>query len=660
MSGRLRRVFSIFTGLILIFLFWVVSVSAQSAYNVTLASPDTSRFPQLTAYLDVHDPAGGFVHGLTAQDVSLQENGIQVPVKNLQENKPGVQFVLAITPGATFAIRDATGVSRYDYLREGLLAGSWAAQPSGGDDFSLATPGGVLLAHSSDPASLSSALASFLPPDPNATPNLEVLASALQLASDPTPRPGMERAILFITPPQPAEISLGLQSILASANQQNIRIFVWLVASKEAFSAPEIDLLRNLAGQTHAAFFEFSHDETIPDLESMLEPLRYIYQVSYDSQAAKAGEQQLVAQVSLDNETVSSQPQAFELNLLSPLVVIVNPPLEIERNFSDLPTAAAAQALTALQPAEQLLDLQVSFPDGHVRPLASTRLFVDGVMVSEVTSPPFEHLVWDLRPYTQAGTHLLKAEATDNLGWVGQSSEISVVVTVPSTTQEVATVVSHNRLLVIGLTVFTSATILVLVLIVGGRIRPRPYPGQEKPGSTALGNTRPVGYWQRLRQLKDPVTQPIKLGPVLPAKPKSGRLGWIDLLPWRRVKEPELIAKAYLVPLLGTDEPTIPASLQIITDAMTLGSDPQKASLVISHPSIEGVHARINIEDKLFLITDAGTVAGTWVNYEQVAPNGAHLKHADIIHLGRVGFRFTLPDPGPAPKVMVTPLEPDA
>jgi hypothetical protein len=659
MPGRFRLILFVFTAVSCILLLWAVSASAQGAYIITLTSPDTSHFPHLTAYLDVHDQAGGFVHGLTIQDVTVQENGVQLLVSELEENKPGVQFVVAITPGATFNIRDAAGISRYEYLLEGMLAGTWVSQ-SGGDDLSLVTPDGSLLAHSSDPAALRSAFESYQPSSNEAAPNLEVLASALQLAADPTPHPGMERAILYITPPQPADVSPGLQSIMANANQQNIHIFVWMVASQEVFASPETDLLRNLASQTHAAYFEFSHSEPVPDLNSMLEPLRYVYQVGYDSHATTAGAQQVVAQVTLGSEVVVSPPLTFELNLLAPSVVILNPPAVIERKFLNLPTPVSDQEPNDLRPAEQQVDIQVSFPDGHVRPLASTRLFVDGAMVAEATSPPFEQLIWDLHPYVQEGTHILKVEATDNLGRVGQSNEISVKITVPSNTQAVAVAVSHNRILVIGLTVFTSAAILVLVLIVGGRIRPRPFPGQARSSASSMDKTRQVGYWQRLRQLKDPVTQPVKIGSALPAKNKSIRMGWIGRLPWRRQKEPVIVARAYLVPLVGADEPTIPALLQITTDSVTLGSDPQKASLVILHPSIQGVHARISQEGKSFLITDAGSIAGTWVNYEQAASNGTKLKHADIIHLGRVGFRFTLPDPGTPPKVVVTPLEPDS
>jgi predicted component of type VI protein secretion system len=109
---------------------------------------------------------------------------------------------------------------------------------------------------------------------------------------------------------------------------------------------------------------------------------------------------------------------------------------------------------------------------------------------------------------------------------------------------------------------------------------------------------------------------------------------------------------------VGSDEPTLPAPLQITDQDVSLGSDPHQVSLVIADPSIEAVHARIHHVDQAFLLTDAGTVAGTWVNYEQVDPQGTTLEHMDIIHLGRIGFRFKLSEPGPLHKVVVTPLEP--
>ncbi|HEX9091090.1 MAG TPA: Ig-like domain-containing protein, partial [Anaerolineales bacterium] len=463
--------------LLIIFLAGVRDSSAQATYIATLSPVDINGFPHLKAYLDVHDPSGAFVHGLKLQDVTIQENGVQVPVTELHEQKPGVQFVIAITAGEPFIIRDAQGITRYEHLLKGLVGGTWSENPSGEDDYSLLTMGGPQLIHSSNPVELRSALESYKADDPKAIPSLEILASALQVASDPTDRPGMERAILFITPPQSADVSTGLQSIIASAAEQNIHIYVWLVASREVFDLPEIDQLRNLADQTRAAFFAFSYDETVPDLETLLEPLRYIYQLGYDSKVAAAGTQQVTAQVNIGTEKITTQPQSFEIDLLSPAPTILNPPTEIIRNFPSRPTPGTTVTNNDLMPVEKVLTIEVTFPDGFERSLTHTSLYVDGTVVAENTSPPFEQFIWDLRSYTQDGVHTLSVEAVDNLGLIGKTGEITVKVVVPTTTQGVILAVSQKRPLIIGATVFVSASILVLVLIIGGRIRPKPHPG---------------------------------------------------------------------------------------------------------------------------------------------------------------------------------------
>jgi Inner membrane component of T3SS, cytoplasmic domain len=659
MSGRLWHVLLTIIALGIISLIPLSDLSAQNSYIINLSTPNTSGFPHITAYLDVHEPNGEFLHGLSIADVSIQENGASVPVAELVEQKPGVQFVMAISPGNSFTVRDAAGISRYEHLLQGILAGTWATRPVDRDDFSLLTMGGPLLTHSADPAQLHSVLETFQPDDTSANPNLEVLASALQLASDPTPRPGMERVILFVTPPQTSDVSLGLQSILSSANQQNIHILVWLVASPESLELPETDLLRNLAEQTHGSFFAFSHDEPIPDIETLLEPFRYIYQLGYDSQIISAGTQQVATQVLLNGETIASQTQSFELNLQSPKLVFLNLQAEITRDYGPQPASGTATVAGDLLPIEQLVNVQITFPDGYVHQLVRTSLYVDGTLVTENTKPPFEQLLWDLRPYTQDGTHTLRVEATDSLGMVGQTSETSVKINVPSTTKEVAVVLSQNRIILIGVTVLISALILILVLIVGGRIRPKPYPGQMRGSTSFAEKTRPRGYRERIRKLRDPVTQPIKISSNLPIKVKKRFQAWMGRFPWVKPKEMPVPTLAHLMPLVGTDEPTLSTPLHIKSDHVTLGSDPKKSDLVVADLSIEGVHAWIDREGKNFIIKDAGSVAGTWVNYEQVGANGANLVHADIIHVGKIGFRFTLSDPGTPRKVIVTPLEPE-
>ena len=104
----------------------------------------------------------------------------------------------------------------------------------------------------------------------------------------------------------------------------------------------------------------------------------------------------------------------------------------------------------------------------------------------------------------------------------------------------------------------------------------------------------------------------------------------------------------------------LPAPLPLSAEAITLGSDPQQASLVINDPSVQGLQARMLPQEGSFHLEDAGSTAGTWVNYTQIPPEGVTLMHGDLVHLGRSGFRFTLREGGRRPKPTVQPLEPRA
>jgi predicted component of type VI protein secretion system len=70
---------------------------------------------------------------------------------------------------------------------------------------------------------------------------------------------------------------------------------------------------------------------------------------------------------------------------------------------------------------------------------------------------------------------------------------------------------------------------------------------------------------------------------------------------------------------------------------------------------VEGLHARlVRQEDGSFRLIDQGSVAGTWVNYAEVPEEGQVLQHGDLIHFGRVGFRFTLRLPQNVSKPVTT------
>jgi hypothetical protein len=85
-------------------------------------------------------------------------------------------------------------------------------------------------------------------------------------------------------------------------------------------------------------------------------------------------------------------------------------------------------------------------------------------------------------------------------------------------------VFSQKRPLLVGLVILISASILILVLILGGRIRPKPHPGQVNPSVDPNAKTRPINYQARVYQRKDSATQPVNrsLPPLHPPVQKVG------------------------------------------------------------------------------------------------------------------------------------------
>jgi len=614
--------------------------SAQSVLYATLSPPQTDEFPRVSAFLDVHDDQGRFVHGLQASDVTVLENSERLPVERLEEMRPGVQTVLVINPGRSFTIRNSQGLSRYDLLVETLTQWIMSRRGSTLDDLSLLIATGPEKTHVSNPLELLPALEGYKFEEGSLAPSLDILSQAMDIASDPAPKEGMERAVFFITCPLEGELTFGLQNLAVRASQLKVRVFVWLIASSDEFSMPQADQLAGFANQTGGQFFGSSASEPLPTLEAFLEPLRNLYRLTYISKIKSGGEQRLAVEIRYGDQKVLTAEQAFNLDLQPPDPAFISPALEIIRQP---PAFASEERLSqgearALLPAQHQVQILVDFPDGRRRSLERTRLYVDGVVVAENTTPPFDRFTWDLTQYAETGSHILKVEARDSLGLKGTSIETLVEVKVVQPGRsKLASLTGQLHWLLLLIVVF-GCFILLLGLVLVGRLQPR-------------GWKLPLGFRRAQRSKLDPLTQP-----VLPKGETGGRRhsGWTNRLHWpQRRHTPQVYA--YLARLIDVEQAETPAPYPIILEELTLGSDPNQATLVLDDPSVEKLHARLRRQpDGTYRLADQGSVAGTWLNYSPVSQEGATLEHGDLIHVGRVGFRFTLRSPLRARRPVVT------
>jgi hypothetical protein len=632
MSNRLRGIVYVFLCLLML----PISAHAQTGANATLNSPNLDSFPRIEAYLDVHDGQGNFVHGLQSEQIVVLEDGYSLPVMEILELRPGVQFVIVLNPGSSFGIRNNQAISRYDYLKEALRNWAISRQGSTIDDWSLLITGGPSISHVSDPTQLLNTLDSEQIDPRSAIPSLDTLFRAVSIASDPSSQPGMARAILFITPPPEANTLQSLENL--SAQAQDVAIFVWMVSSPGAFATQSVEKLRQLSEQTGGKFFAYTGGEELPSPEEYLEPLRSNYRLVYQSNITNSGAHQLVARIQLASGPVETNVQNFDLDVQAPQPAFVSPPLEIQRKL--VTGEEGQESNSELTPNETRLQVIFDFPDGHMRPLTHSALFVDGSLAAENLEAPFDQFTWKLDELTSDETHQLQVQATDVLGLTGSSIEIPVRITVETRSRDPWAAMRRNLPLLAALVAVLAGALLALILVLGGKLRPR-----------ALRVAR------NQRRKPDPVTQPVQIE----NEPPSRRLpSWVNRLSLsQRHAAPQ--AYALLTHISDTDNPSIEPPIPITSDETTIGSDPKRASLVLDDPSIEGVHAllRRQEEDGAFRLADAGSIAGTWVNYAPISKEGIKLEHGDLIHIGRIGFRFTLRQPSQVRKPVVTPEVPD-
>ena len=615
-------------------LFPAVSARAQTSAYAEIASIDAQGFPQVKALLDVYDGTGKFVTGLQPGDLTLSEDGEPRPVNTLTESDAAVQLVVAINPGPALAVRDGNAIPRFTKIVEALRLWVEALPTDSRDDLSLISLSGSLITHAK-PRDWFVSLDAFKPDFRNTTPNLQTLAIALDTVAS-TAQPGMKRAVLFITPHmEDPNIDSTIAPLIQTAADSKVRVFIWFVDGEQFFTTASANAFHSLALQTSGSFFAFSGAETFPDLNIELSPLRRIYELTYTSALTTSGDHALGVEVDAPQGKITAPDQTLGVDVQPPNPILVSPPLQIKRQ----PSPDDPYNEEALLPVEQTIEILVEFPDGHVRELRRTALYVDGQVVDENTSEPFETFTWDISQYGTSGPHEIIVEAEDVLGLQKSSMGIPVSLKVIQPPGGIEGFLGRYRDYLVPGAIGLAGLALVVILLrgrVGGGLF------KKRPG--------------RRKQFEDPLTQPViaLTEPRVSAaknakKSKTAPRRNLWFRPGPAIRLPA--APAYLTRLSNGGEPASAAPIPVLEKEMTFGTDPVQSLRVLDDPSISPLHARIKRNgDGAFHIYDHGSVAGTWVNYEPVTREGCRLAHGDRIHFGQLLYRFDLNQPPAAPE----------
>ncbi|MGD2027583.1 MAG: FHA domain-containing protein, partial [Anaerolineales bacterium] len=251
-------------------------------------------------------------------------------------------------------------------------------------------------------------------------------------------------------------------------------------------------------------------------------------------------------------------------------------------------------------------------------------------------------------PYQTDDTLTMQLEVTDELGLTGNSIATPVDIIIQAPESGFFPSLGENGPLIITGVIVLSGVILFLVLVIAGRIRPR-----------RMGERR-----KKRKASQDPVTQPIKSKKEEETASQRTVLERITRripsprFQWPSRTRPTTDPYGYLVRVEEDGEPKTESLFPITVSELTFGSDTKQAVIALDDPSVEPLHARLwREENGTFYIEDSGSIAGTWVNYGSADENGMPLEHGDLIHIGKIGYRFTLSKPAKVRKPVVIPLD---
>lgn len=588
-------------------------LTGKSAIQVREVS--TANFPQVTFEMETYDAAGQFITTLfpSAIEITEGENVLLANEVNLIE--PGLETIVAINPGILF-MNTYLGYTNWERIQFALVNWAEAIPPGGKDIYHLV--GGELvqeLAYTS-PRSFASLIEDYQPNFLAESPSLYSLSTALEIAAAEKEEPHSNSAILWITPSLNNTLLELLPSVIEQAERQGTPVHVWLVGTAFAADSQSAVMMKELAERTNGSFFLYTGLEFLPDFEDALQPLRYYYQIGYRSQVTDPGDHRFNVTVYYEELELNASTQQFEVQLKPPNPIFLSPPTIIEQKWEMPGNAIEPQ----LQPEYALLSLLIEFPDGIQRSITSSRLFVDGELVQENRSAPFDRFEWYIGDTSETATHTFYAEVTDGLGFTSQTLEMSVTLEVD---EKPMTFFSNTRL-VAAVAISVTALILVVVITLAGRRR------------NLIQEQR-----QAARAYSDPLTQPVVIPQEQPQSVETQPIVKEQPVPTSISQYLEQISPPRLIFLPNGAPNQAEKVIVLETDEITIGRSARKADIVIDRPTIDQLHARIKRDDQQNLILyDCDSTSGTWIRYAPVGKHGAELKDGDLVQFGQEVFRF--------------------
>lgn len=580
-------------------------------------------FPEVSVQVMVLDAENNPVSNLTPDRFSLLEDGIPIQVESVTTAS------LPLDLRVVFVIDELAIGSNMPFVREAVQSFASDRMRENDSVAVLAAANGnvtqVIVPSTNDPEEVVNGVQNY---DPASAVSTDLFAAVNQglddLAVINENTAGLNKVVVFSVS---ILDQLDLGETILKANELSIPVHTVLLGSQDSNNA-----LGRLTRETNAGAGVIELND-IDDLQTALDPSRNEdqYLIVYRSRVNSPGDHEVVLEVG----NALSKSASFTLDELDAPEVRITTPTAGEKIVRA--ETLFSQTSNSVEPTEQTVAVEISWPDGHPRNIVQERtvLVVNGRSLGPAQTvrdngkdPVILEFVWDLTTEQTPGVSEISivVEVEDELGLKGRSNPLPVAV-------EYVDFGESNLSLVIPLSSLTVALIALALVVV---------------------------YMRRNPKMQEKVKK--SLGTMMT------RIGGSEKLATRIVTEADS-AKATLILMEGNpgrDQTHFP-----INATTTIGRSGEHAQLVLqgekSNSPISRLHCTILEKDGVFELRDESSANGTFIN-EVRLPQGKPrtLNSGDIIELARVRdggikFRFeAMEKPKPLKTRIVAPEQKEA
>lgn len=600
----------------------------QAGTTFFITDVDSSQFPTVTFRLRAIDVNNRVVGGLSNTNLTIFENGQQVPAGNVQvtpRDDGPITFLFLIDHGRLASFREF-GTQNIRQVFSALLDSGVFVD--GRDQLEVMVRENINSDRTEPrlgPTQLGADLTTWLANYPfevrrsqNSTKGLEGVADAITEMGKLVPVPGSEAAVIvlvtrYIEDPARSVAIVAAQNQASQASAAFISIYTFSTDLGQYNQEP-LQILAEGSNGRYTLLQRATAGALAEDVYREINTQRAYYSVTYQSTLSDSGPR--VITVNTSEAPAAGAVGTYDVSPQAPVATLIEP---IAGTTIERKAVLDSQGEPVYSPPGLTVAAEVAFPDGYARSLQSAELLVNGVSRERVTPAAGStevRLDLDLSPYTTTGKNELALEVrvVDSIG-LQASAQTSIVIDNASPPPSTSTL----ALGAFGAFGFICVSVLVLAGA-GAAI----YYFRKRPAQAATPSaSRP-----------------------LPAEPLH------TVLAGRALMDRILATLTVLEGPKGL----MGEAINIVKPTTTVGRNPQTTDITFyaeEESSVSRLHCTIQKDGPTFKLTDNGSSAGTRLNGRLLPPNDpVVLADGDELVLGDLGrrgvkMRFNLAsDPG--------------